>query len=218
MARPHRFEDTAAASRDDGFISSPAHTRWSLSFVPLLMEGKHARSWHWESRGQSRGQSPVESSSDELAAGSEHEEAERRRTSWNTQKNFTPLRPNPKERRFSESESTDELAVDAEEYWRSSRKHRRTSSPDGDRSSRGARSRNESDAMSDDRVNAADQDNSDRDDLSDRSATPVPSASLPPKPEELNYKQKFVLKGHIRGLAAVQFSPDGSMIASAGMS
>lgn len=172
------------------------------------MEGKHTRSRYRETRAQS----PVESSSDELAAGSEHEEAERRRASWNTQKNVTPLRPN-KERRYSESESTDELAVDAEEYWRSSRKRRHSPSPD--RSSQGGRSQNESDVMSDDRVNVAEHDD-DRDDLSDRSDTPVPGVSLPPKPEQLHYKQKFELKGHIRGLAAVQFSPDGSMIASAG--
>lgn len=177
------------------------------------MEGKYTRSRYRETRAQS----PTESSSDELAAGSEHEEAERRRASWNTQKNFTPLRPT-KERRLSESESTDELAVDAEEYWRSSRKRRRTPSPDEDRSSQGGRSRNGSDALSDDRVNVADEDSAGRDDLSDRSATPVPSAPLPPKPEELNYKEKFVFKGHVRGLAAVQFSPDGSMVASSGMS
>lgn len=179
-----------------------------------LMEGKHTRSRYRETRARS----PTESSSDELAAGSEHEEAERRRTSWNTQKNFTPLRPNPKERRLSESESTDELAVDAEEYWRSSRKRRRTPSPNEDRSSHRGHSQNESDALSDDRVNVADQDHAERDALSDRSATPVPGAHLPPKPETVDYRQKFVFKGHIRGLAAVQFSPDGSMVASAGMS
>lgn len=47
-------------------------------------------------------------------------------------------------------------------------------------------------------------------------ATPVPPPP-PPKPERLNYKEKFLLRGHLRGVSAVQFSPDGSMIASGGM-
>lgn len=55
------------------------------------------------------------------------------------------------------------------------------------------------------------------DDMSDRSSTPVPSVEAPVKPERLNYKEKFVLRGHLRGVSAVQFSPDCSMIASGSM-
>lgn len=177
------------------------------------MDGAHAKSRRWDSRAQS----PVESSSDELAAGSDHEEAERRRTSWNTQKHFTPQRPHPKERRYRESESPDELAVDAQEYWRSSRTRRRSPSPinrPADLSSHDARSQHESDALSDERMGTVNHGHADRDDMSDRSATPVPPVA--PKPERLNYKEKFVLRGHLRGVSAVQFSPDCSMIASAG--
>lgn len=168
-----------------------------------------------------RAQSPVESSSDELAAGSDHEDAKRRRTSWTKQKNFTPQHPRPKERHYSDSESTDELAVDADEYWRSSRNRRRSPSPinrPSDRSSQGARSQDESDRLSNDRMsNADDDDSATRDDMSDRSATPVPPvAAPPPKPGCLNYREKFVLRSHLRGVSAVQFSPDCSMIASGG--
>lgn len=183
------------------------------------MDGAHAKSRPRDSRAQS----PVESSSDELAAGSDHEEAERRRTSWNTQKNFTPQRPNPRERHYNGSESPDELAVDAEEYWRSSRKRRRSPSPIDrreDMRSQDARSQHDSDTLSNERRSLADRDHASYDGTSVRSATPVPVAAppptLPPKPERLNYKEKFVLRGHLRGLSAVQFSPDSSMIASAG--
>lgn len=51
---------------------------------------------------------------------------------------------------------------------------------------------------------------------SDRSPTPV-APPPPPKPERLDYREKFVLRGHLRGVSAVRFSPDSSMIASAGM-
>ncbi|KAJ5123658.1 hypothetical protein N7448_009755 [Penicillium atrosanguineum] len=168
-----------------------------------------------------RSQSPVESSADELAAGSEHDEAERRRASWNAQKNFTPQRPNTKERRYRETESPDELAINADEYWRSSR-NRRSPSPihrPEDLSSREGRSQDESDSLGGDRTSnegaghAAILDGS----MSDRDSNPVPSvAGPPPKPEHLNYREKFVLRGHLRGVSAVQFSPDCSMIASAG--
>lgn len=172
-------------------------------------------------RGDSRAQSPLESSSDELAAGSDHDEAERRRTSFTIQQNLTPQRPNPQKRRYRESESSDELAVDAGEYWRSSRSHQRSPSPinrPADISSHAGNSHDESDRLSDRIGNRDDEHTVARDDGSDRSPTPVPPAALPPpKPEHLDYREKFVLRSHIRGISAVQFSPDCSMIASAGM-
>lgn len=42
----------------------------------------------------------------------------------------------------------------------------------------------------------------------------IEPAQLPPQPLWRNYKEKFVLKGHQRGVSCVKFSPDGSMIAS----
>jgi COMPASS component SWD3 len=164
-----------------------------------------------------RAKSPSESSSDELAAVSAHEEAERRRASWT--KGITPQRPKKSGRLYSGSESPDELAVDADEYWRSSRtrnRHRspspinRTSSHDG-HSQGGPEELPEDDTVDTDEDQARDADN-----WSDRSATPV-APKLPPKPDHLNYKEKFVMRGHLRGVSAVQFSPDCSMIASAGM-
>ncbi|KAN0122087.1 prolyl oligopeptidase-like protein [Hyaloscypha variabilis] len=51
---------------------------------------------------------------------------------------------------------------------------------------------------------------------SHRSSHSSPDAPSPPvyKPLKLNYKQKFILKGHRKGVAQVRFSPDGRWIAS----
>ena len=168
-------------------------------------------------RREPRAQSPSESSSDELAAGSEHDEAERRRASWTLQKGFTPQRPQKPGRRYSESESSDELAVDAGEYWRSSRKHNRHRSPSPiTRPSSQDGSQRESHTTPDDDMSGSDTQAPAADEWEGRSSTPVPPPP-PPKPEHLNYKEKFVLRGHLRGVSQVQFSPDCTMIASAGM-
>jgi COMPASS component SWD3 len=168
-------------------------------------------------RREPRAQSPVDSSSDELAAGSEHDEAERRRASWTLHKGFTPQRPKKSGRHYSESESPDELAVDAGEYWRSSRKHNRhrSPSPNSRTSSRDGSRRGSEDTLVGDTVGPDDQPR-DADDWSGRSSTPVPPPP-PPRPDHLNYREKFVLHGHLRSVAQVEFSPDCTMIASAGM-
>lgn len=168
--------------------------------------------------------SPIESSSDELAAGSDHDE-QRRRTSWTIQKTYPPKRPYPRSRSFSESESSDELAVDAEVYWRSRNRGRSPTQSQSNMSSQkdveddeGEGEENEggdSEAGdAEDDVNEIDEDAH-----SDRSPTPVPPPPPPPppKPEKLNYRQKYLLRGHLRGVSAVRFSPDASMLASAGM-
>ncbi|PMD18079.1 prolyl oligopeptidase-like protein [Hyaloscypha hepaticicola] len=51
---------------------------------------------------------------------------------------------------------------------------------------------------------------------SHRSSHSSPEAPSPPayKPLKLNYRQKFILKGHRKGVAQVRFSPDGRWIAS----
>ncbi|KAJ5605698.1 hypothetical protein N7510_008479 [Penicillium lagena] len=162
-------------------------------------------------RRSQRAQSPIESSSDELAAGSEHDEAERRRASWTAQKVFTPQRSHHRKRPYQESDSPDELAVDADDYWRSSR-------PDETRSPSPVNRPDEIEGQSDDNMGGRAMNSEEghaEDKTLDRSATPVPPPP-PPKPERLNYKEKFVLKRHLRGVSAVQFSPDCSMIASGG--
>lgn len=51
----------------------------------------------------------------------------------------------------------------------------------------------------------------------DRSPTPVSQPPPPPpKPDKVEYRAKFLLRGHLRGVSAVRFSPDASMIASGG--
>lgn len=193
-------------------------------------------------RSGSRSRSPIESSSDELAAGSDHDE-ERRRTSWTIQKTYPPKRPYPRSRSFSGSESSDELAVDAGEYWRSRNRGRRSpttqsqSQSQSNMSTRGDREGDgyeegdgtgENDGEGDygagtreigaegedgDGDRRADGDGDGNARGSDRSPTPVP----PSKPDRVNYKQKYLLRGHLRGVSAVRFSPDATMLASAGM-
>ncbi|KAF9889276.1 hypothetical protein FE257_007589 [Aspergillus nanangensis] len=171
-------------------------------------------------------QSPVESSSDELAAASDHDETERRRSSWNIQKVYAPKRPSRRSHSFSGSESSDELTMDADEYWRS----RNRRSPTGVSAISEQGNDDEPTPIGGgDEDNDNDNDNAingDMDDAeilagqtySDRSPTPVPPPPPPPppKPEKLNYHHKFLLKGHLRGVSAVRFSPDASMIASGG--
>ncbi|KAL3492213.1 WD40-repeat-containing domain protein [Aspergillus germanicus] len=173
--------------------------------------------------------SPAETSSDELAAGSDHDQ-ERRRVSLNV---YPPKRPYQRSRSFSSSESPDELAMDADDYWRE-RNRRRGSSPwaRGSRGSRGGgrRSDDESDGERggeegeerdhDNGRNEAEM-NGDLDGMDtgegyeDRSPTPVPPPP-PPKPDSVDYREKFLLRGHLRGVSAVRFSPDAGMIASGG--
>ncbi|KAH8427824.1 WD40 repeat domain-containing protein [Aspergillus melleus] len=203
--------------------------------------------------------SPTESSSDELAAGSEHDEAERRRASWSIQKAVPPKRPYRRSRSYSGSESPDELTMDAEDYWRSRGRGRKSPSevsaepsseqyPDegeGDGDAEDAEEEDEgveaeeedagaegdaedveiedveeipADVEEPEAAAADDADAAPEQTYSDRSPTPVPPPPPPPppKPDKLNYQQKFLLRGHLRGVSAVQFSPDASMIASGG--
>ncbi|GLA68758.1 WD domain protein [Aspergillus tubingensis] len=192
--------------------------------------------------------SPVESSSDELAAGSDHDEAERRRASWSIQKAYPPQRPYRRSRSFSGSESPDELAVDAKEYWSARNRGRSPSLPsepsaepsseryldhdhdeaeeeeedvapepgldpeiDPEQEDGGAEGDVEETATAADGDVAVDQS------FGERSPTPVPQPPPPPpKPDKVTYHQKYLLRGHIRGVSAVRFSPDSSMIASGG--
>ncbi|KAL2810819.1 WD40-repeat-containing domain protein [Aspergillus granulosus] len=163
--------------------------------------------------------SPAETSSDELAAGSDHDQ-ERRRVSLNA---YPPKRPYQRSRSFSSSESPDELAMDADDYWRE-RNRRRGSSPwarGSNEDSEGERG-DGGEERAHDRENETEV-NGDLDEMDlgmgegyeDRSPTPVPPPP-PPKPDSVDYREKFLLRGHLRGVSAVRFSPDAGMIASGG--
>lgn len=196
--------------------------------------------------------SPVESSSDELAATSDHDDSEHRRSSWSVKKSksaYAPKRPYNRARSFGESESSDELAVDADVYW--GRNTRQSSPQQNGRGRRGSSSRNtmssslvdrrgrsgvsrerygdeggygERDEEEEEREEGEGEGgDTPREEVDREETTPIPaempvSPPPPPKPERLFYREKFLLRGHLRGVSAVQFSPDGSMIASGGMS
>ncbi|KAL2012056.1 hypothetical protein VTN00DRAFT_4774 [Thermoascus crustaceus] len=225
--------------------------------------------------------SPMDSSSDELAAASDHE-PERRRVSWSKQKAHPSTRKYTRSPSLSDSGSPDELAVDADTYWRESMRERErarnstaaaaTPTPATKRGARAApaqKSRgvdqspkdlssqrsydgeaeedegevdgevdeeegdannikhdntnddeNNEEEMQDvqqeeDNQPGEDSNNNSAPDHAERTPTPPPPPP-PPKPERLNYKLRSILKGHLRGVSQVKFSPDGSMIASGG--
>ncbi|WEW58067.1 WD domain protein [Emydomyces testavorans] len=166
-----------------------------------------------------------ESSSDELGANSD---VERRRASWLKQVRTTyqsprPYKATPRQTMHSDSESPDELAADHHHaYWRrhhsTQRRGTRSTSRDSCRSDR-SRREDRDDDDDDDEVDESSEDESGDENMQQqpidravRVRTPTPPP--PPKPERLNYREKMVLRGHQRGVSAVQFSPDGSMIAS----
>ncbi|KAJ5589863.1 hypothetical protein N7450_003835 [Penicillium hetheringtonii] len=169
-------------------------------------------------RRESRAEPVVESPLDESAHGSDHE-AKRRRTSW-SQRDFTSEHASPNKRDYDESDSQNELGAGDDGYWHGSRSRRSPSPinrPTPSEQMHEDRSPNESDDLSEDRLGRDDEKHrSTREDMSDRSTSPVqPAAVEPPppsKPESLNYKEKRIF----RGISTVQFSPDCSMIASGG--
>ncbi|KAI1944399.1 WD domain protein [Ophidiomyces ophidiicola] len=182
-----------------------------------------------------RGCHSQDSSSDELGGNSD---VERRRASWLKQVKTTyqsprPFKATPREKMRSDSESPDELTVDHQAYWRrQSGAHSavRSTSQKSSTSGRGfwkdmdddedkGDAEGEGDEEEENERRASSEDESDNGKAESpvrvRTPTPPPPPPPPPpKPEKLNYREKLVLRGHQRGVSAVQFSPDGTMIAS----
>ncbi|PGH13004.1 hypothetical protein AJ80_06488 [Polytolypa hystricis UAMH7299] len=154
------------------------------------------------------------SSSDELGANSD---TERRRASWvqRTPKVYKSSRAEPAAR--SDSESPDELAADYHLDWQQRRRNAMTTSQPDSRQE----SSREGTPMESQRGDESEEEPFENDDLNAadnrpvRTRTPTPPPP-PPKPERLYYKEKFILKAHKQGVSVVQFSPDGSMLASCG--
>lgn len=142
-----------------------------------------------------------DSSPDELGTNSDFETQPSRKHDWTSRhRDSLPSRP----RGYDDSpvqdpsESADELGDHVHTFWRQ-RRSRSQSQPRQNMSEESPEQSGEGTPI----------------ETSRRSPIQRPPAPPPPpKPTRLNYKQKFVLKGHKRGVAAVKFSPDGSMIAS----
>lgn len=177
-----------------------------------------------------------EASSDEL--GGANSDIERRRASWVKQMQNSAYKPSPRAyqparreaEHHSESESPDELAADVTtpSYWHRTRISSQTPRPQM-RSRRMSRQSRREEGVeggyedgdgagfaSDDESRAESMDDQSMRSPTPRPMSPPPPPPPPPKPERLYYKEKFVLKGHYRGVSTAKFSPNGSMIASCG--
>ena len=142
------------------------------------------------SHGPSRYSSP-----DELAASSDHEPTYHRRTSSNTHRGSTEHR-HPSYGTSDPEDSPDELDHTIHTFYRNS----------WSRNLRPTASRHETpEAPSE---------------ISMLTPLEVPASPVTPPPPPVReatyrpYREKFVLKGHKRGVAAVRFSPNGALIAS----
>lgn len=176
---------------------------------------------------QSERESPARdesSSSDELAATSDYE-LERRRTSWSAKKAIANRRQYKNQSHSPNgSDSPDELSMDADGPWK---RNTREQSPSKDESVESDHhAENEETDMkaeesgdftpaNDDTNNTESNDAHSPEQFEQPPSEPAPPPP-PPKPDRVNYVQKHLLKGHLRGVSAVRFSPDQTMIASGG--
>lgn len=166
------------------------------------------------------------SSTDELAATSDSE-LERRRASWSAKKAIANRRQY-KNRSHSPngSDSPDELSMVADGPWNRSTREQSPTKDEPTESDHLAENQDETDMKEDETgefTPANDEtNNTDSNDIhSPREfehppSEPAPPPPPPPKPDRVNYVQKHLLKGHLRGVSAVKFSPDRTMIASGG--
>ncbi|EED22092.1 WD repeat protein [Talaromyces stipitatus ATCC 10500] len=157
------------------------------------------------------------SSSDELAATSDYE-LERRRASWSAKK-AVPSQRKYKNQSHSPNgaDSPDELSMDADGPWN---RNTREQSPIKDESAESDQQTREEEPgdytpANGDTNNIESQDAHSPEQFEQPTSEPAPPPP-PPKPDRVNYVQKHLLKGHIRGVSAVRFSPDRTMIASGG--
>ncbi|OKL61652.1 hypothetical protein UA08_03431 [Talaromyces atroroseus] len=165
------------------------------------------------------------SSSDELAAASDYETEQRRKASWSAQKAVADRRQYKRQSNSpSVSDGPDELAMDADALW-----GREQSPAKEDEPANAADHQDNNQETSDVKVDSGDlapaQGDIDSSESLDARTTeqpeqlptPEPAAPPPPpKPDHINYVQKHLLKGHLRGVSAVKFSPDRTMLASGG--
>ncbi|KUL85120.1 hypothetical protein ZTR_08319 [Talaromyces verruculosus] len=177
---------------------------------------------------QSERESPARdesSSSDELAATSDYE-LERRRASWSAKKTIADRRQYRNQSHSPiGSDSPDELSMDADGPWKRSTREQSPTKDESAESDHHAENEEETDMKegesgdftpaNDDTNNTESNDAHSPEQFEQPPSEPAPPPP-PPKPDRVNYVQKHLLRGHLRGVSAVRFSPDQTMIASGG--
>jgi COMPASS component SWD3 len=164
------------------------------------------------------------SSSDELAATSDYE-LERRRASWSAKKSIANRRQYKNQSHSPNgSDSPDELSMVADGPWKRNTREQSPTKDESAESDHHAENREETDMKEEsgdftpvngDTNNTGSKDAKSPGQFEQPPSEPAPPPP-PPKPDRVNYVQKHLLKGHLRGVSAVRFSPDRTMIASGG--
>lgn len=172
------------------------------------------------------------SSSDELAATSDYEIEERHGDSRSAKK-VTENRRQYKRQSHGQSgsESPDKLSMDADALWSRNARDQSRAKDEEELAHPDHEDDENQQEIAETKVEPEDlppaQGDINGDPESSEAHTAEPSEKLPtpepspppppPKPDHVNYVQKHLLKGHLRGVSAVKFSPDQTMLASGGM-